>query len=57
LETLYPPATALAPVEETVVQPVLAALPELDRLGLYPVASPVQRAGYLSLPVLGLQLF
>src|SRR5882672_1129212 len=41
---LDPPATGVAGIEQPVVQPVGAALPELDRLRHDAVASPVGRA-------------
>src|SRR5687767_8928450 len=44
-EALNGPAVADAAVEQPVVQPVLAALPELDLRGDHAIAAPVRRAG------------
>src|SRR5437762_7520401 len=42
-QPLQLPALARARVTDTVVEPVLAVLPELDRLRPQPVAAPVRR--------------
>src|SRR5215213_8936332 len=55
LQTLHLPPSAGTPVDETVVQPVFASLPELDRVGLDPVAAPEGGAWDLTLFVLHLQ--
>src|SRR5215216_8212239 len=59
LEALHPPAVGgtavLAAVEQAVVQPVLAPLPELYLFGHDPVAPPKGRARDLASLVLGLQ--
>src|SRR5512134_3013026 len=44
-QALDPPAMAVAGVAEAIVHAVVAALPELDRLGLEEVAAPVLRPG------------
>src|SRR5215210_8594082 len=55
LQTLQFPPSPGTPVDETVVQPVFAPLPELDGVGLDPVAAPERRAWDLTPLVLSLQ--
>src|SRR5215203_2420985 len=55
LQTFYSPPFTGTPVDETVVQPVLAPLPELDGVGLDPVAAPEGGTGDLAIFVLFLQ--
>src|SRR5437764_809347 len=42
------PKTAVAAIADTVVQPVVAPLPELEHLGNEPIAAPVRRAGHFA---------
>src|SRR5215204_5371508 len=55
LQTLYLPTSLGTAVDEPVVQPVFASLPELDNLGLDPVAAPEKGAWDLTPLVFRLQ--
>src|SRR5215208_3400049 len=55
LQTLYLPPSLGTAVDEPVVQPVFASLPELDNLGLDPVAAPEKGAWDLTPLVFRLQ--
>src|SRR5215203_3895343 len=54
LQTLYSPFSPGTAIDEPVVQPIFASLPELHHLGLDPVASP--EGGAWDLPPLVLRL-
>src|SRR5919107_2185228 len=56
LQTLYLPSSPVPVVDEPVVQPAFASLPELDNLGLDPVAAPERGTRDLSPLVLRLEL-
>src|SRR5918994_4601387 len=56
LQAFYLPAVAGPPVDESIVQPALAPLPELDDLGLDPVAAPEGRTWDLTPFVPGFEL-
>ena len=56
LQAFDAPAVGAAPVDEPVVQAVLAALPELDALQLHAVPAPERWSGYRGAPVLGFEL-
>src|SRR5918997_3202215 len=55
LQTLYLPSSFVTQVEETVVESVFASLPELDGVGLDPVAAPERGAWDLAPLVLGFE--